>query len=146
MPKQEKGKAHQIRPVSKRPPSWCKYQPEEVEGLVIKLAKEGNPPSRIGTILRDQYAIPLVKPITGKTVTKILKDVELAPAMPEDLGNLLKKAESLGAHLERNKRDSHNKRALQIAEAKIHKLSRYYKREGVLPQSWKYAPKIASLA
>jgi small subunit ribosomal protein S15 len=145
MPKQEKGKAHQIRPVSKRPPSWCKYQPEEVEALVIKLAKEGNPPSRIGTILRDQYAIPLVKPITGKTITKILKDAGIAPAMPEDLAEMLKKAESLATHLERNKKDLHNKRALQILEAKIHKLSRYYKREGVLPPNWKYEPKIASI-
>ncbi|MEM3696194.1 MAG: 30S ribosomal protein S15 [Candidatus Bathyarchaeia archaeon] len=145
MPKQEKGKSHQIRPVSKRPPSWCKYQPEEVEALVIKLAKEGNSPSRIGTILRDQYAIPLVKPITGKTITKILKDAGLAPAMPEDLANMLKKAESLATHLERNKKDLHNKRALQILEAKIHKLSRYYKREGVLPPNWKYEPKIASI-
>jgi small subunit ribosomal protein S15 len=145
MPKQEKGKSHQIRPVSKRPPSWCKYQPEEVEALVIKLAKEGNPPSQIGTILRDQYAIPLVKPITGKTITKILKDAGLASAMPEDLANMLKKAESLAVHLERNKKDLHNKRALQILEAKIHKLSRYYKREGVLPPTWKYEPKIASI-
>jgi small subunit ribosomal protein S15 len=145
MPKQEKGKSHQVRPVSKRSPSWCKYQPEEVEALVIKLAKEGNPPSRIGTILRDQYAIPLVKPITGKTITKILKDAGLAPAMPEDLANMLKKAESLATHLERNRKDLHNKRALQILEAKIHKLSRYYKREGVLPPNWKYEPKIASI-
>jgi small subunit ribosomal protein S15 len=145
MPKQEKGKANQIRPVSKRPPSWCKYQPEEVEALVIKLAKEGNPPSRIGTILRDQYAIPLVKPITGKTITKILKNAGLAPAMPEDLAEMLKKAESLATHLERNRKDLHNKRALQILEAKIHKLSRYYKREGVLPPNWKYEPKIASI-
>ncbi|MGQ9506244.1 MAG: 30S ribosomal protein S15 [Candidatus Bathycorpusculaceae bacterium] len=145
MPKQEKGKSHQIRPVSKRPPSWCKYQPEEVEALVVKLAKEGNSPSRIGTILRDQYAIPLVKPITGKTITKILKDAGLAPAMPEDLANMLKKAESLATHLERNKKDLHNKRALQILEAKIHKLSRYYKREGILPPNWKYEPKIASI-
>lgn len=145
MPKQEKGKSHQIRPVSKRPPSWCKYQPEEVEALIIKLAKEGNSPSRIGTILRDQYVIPLVKPITGKTITKILKDAGLAPALPEDLANMLKKAESLATHLERNKKDLHNKRALQILEAKIHKLSRYYKREGVLPPNWKYEPKIASI-
>ena len=146
MPKQEKGKSHSIKPVSKRPPSGCKYQPEEVEAIVIKLAKEGNPPSRIGTILRDQYAIPLVKPITGKTITKMLKDAELAPAIPEDLGSLLKKAEGLAAHFEKNKKDLHNKRALQIIEAKIHKLSRYYKREGKLPPNWKYEAKIASLA
>jgi len=146
MPKQEKGKAHQIRPVSKRPPSWCKYQPEEVEGLVVKLAKEGNSPSRIGTILRDQYAIPLVKPITGKTITKILKDTELAPAIPEDLGSLIRKAERLAVHFEKNKKDLHNKMALQAIEATIHKLSKYYKREGMLPPNWKYEPKIASLA
>ena len=146
MPKQEKGKSHSIRPVSRRPPSWCKYQPEEVEAFVIKLAKEGNSPSRIGTILRDQYAIPLVKPITGKTIVKILKEAELASAMPEDLGSLLKKADRLAVHLEKNKKDLHNKRALQIVEAKIHKLSKYYKHEGALPPNWKYEPKIASLA
>jgi small subunit ribosomal protein S15 len=146
MPKQEKGKSHGTRPVGKRSPSWCKYQPEEVEALIIKLAKEGNSPSHIGAILRDNYAIPLVKPIIGKTITRTLKDADLAPAMPEDLGALLKKAESLGVHYEKNKRDLHNKRALQMIEAKIHKLSRYYKREGALPQNWKYEPKIASLA
>ena len=145
MPKKEKGKSHSTRPVSKRPPSWCKYQPEEVEALVIKLAKEGNSPSRIGTILRDQYAIPLVKPITGKTITEILKEAELAPTIPEDLGNLLKKAARLAVHLEKNRKDLHNKRALQLIEAKIHKLSKYYKREGILPPNWKYEPKISSL-
>ncbi|NWG11631.1 30S ribosomal protein S15 [Candidatus Bathyarchaeota archaeon] len=145
MPKQEKGKSHQTRPVSKRSPSWCKYQPEEVEALIVKLAREGNTPSRIGTILRDNYAIPLVKPITGKAITKILKGADLAPATPEDLGALLKKAESLAVHYEKNRRDLHNKRALQIIEAKVHKLSRYYKREGILPSNWKYEPKIASL-
>ena len=145
MPKQESGKSHQTRPVSKRSPSWCKYQPEEVEAIVIRLAKEGNSTSRIGTILRDQYSVPLVRPITGKTVTEILKEAQLAPPVPEDLANLLKKAESLVVHYEKNRTDLHNKRALQIIEAKIHKLSRYYKRAGVLPKNWKYEAKIASV-
>lgn len=113
---------------------------------MIKLAKEGNSTSRIGTVLRDQYAIPLVKPITGKTITKILKEAQLAPKIPEDLASLMKKVESLSAHYQKNKSDLHNKRALQVTEAKIHKLSRYYKREGVLPKNWKYEAKIASLA
>jgi small subunit ribosomal protein S15 len=146
MPKQEKGKSHSIRPVSRRPPSWCKYQPEEVEAFVIKLAKEGHSLSSIGTILRDQYAIPLVKPITGKSITGILRGASLAPSMPEDLANLIKKAQSLAVHLEKNKKDLHNKRSMQIIEARIHKLSRYYKREGVLPRNWKYEAKIASVS
>lgn len=145
MPKQEKGKSHSTRPVSKRSPSWCKYQPEEVEALAIKLAKEGHPPSRIGIILRDQYAIPLVKPITGKSITQILEEAGLKAAVPEDLESLLKKAARLSAHLEKNKKDLHNKRALQLIEAKIHKLVKYYKREGTLPPEWKYEPKVASI-
>jgi small subunit ribosomal protein S15 len=65
--------------------------------------------------------------------------------MPEDLTNLMKKAQSLAVHLDKNKKDLHNKRSMQIIEARIYKLSRYYKREGVLPKNWKYETKIASV-
>src|SRR5512136_851237 len=145
MPKQEKGKSHSIRPVSRRAPSWCKYQPEEVEAFIIKLAKEGHSMSSIGTILRDQYAIPLAKAITGKSISEILQAANLAPSMPEDLSNLMKKAQSMAVHMDKNKKDLHNKRNMQIIEARIHKLSRYYKREGVLPKNWKYEAKVASV-
>ena len=145
MPKKEKGMSHQTRPVTKRPPTWCRYAPEEVEALVIKLAKEGHPPSKIGTILRDQHGIPLTKPFTGKSISRILKEAKLASSLPEDLENLLRKAARLRVHIERNKKDLSNKRSLQIIEARIHKLSRYYKREGVLPPDWKYEAKAASL-
>lgn len=131
--------------MSKRPPSWLRYQPEEVEALVIKLAKEGNSPSKIGTILRDKHGVALTKPILNKAITKVMKDSGVAPALPEDLDVLLKKASRLAVHLEKNKVDQHNKRNLQVIEAKIHALSKYYKRKKVLPPDWKYEPKIASL-
>ncbi|NIO37086.1 30S ribosomal protein S15, partial [Candidatus Bathyarchaeota archaeon] len=102
--------------------------------------------SRIGTILRDQHAIPLVKPLTGKAITQILKEADLAPSIPEDLGNLLGKATRIAAHLEKNNRDIHNKRALQLVEAKIHKLSRYYKRKNVLSKDWKYQAQTKTIA
>ena len=145
MPKQEKGRSHSVRPVSRRPPNWCKYQPEEVEAFIIKLAKEGHSLSGIGTILRDQYAIPLVKPITGKSISDTLRAADLLPSMPEDLGNLIEKAQTLAVHMDKNKKDLHNKRSMQVIEARIHKLSRYYKRIGVLPRNWKYKAKIASV-
>ena len=145
MPKKEKGMSHQTRPVTKRPPAWCRYTAEEVEALIMKLAKEGHPPSKIGIILRDQYGIPLAKPITGKSVTQILKERKMFSSLPEDLENLLRKAARLHVHFDKNKADLHNKRALQIVEAKIYKLSRYYKREGVLPPDWKYSPQAIVL-
>jgi len=144
LPKKEKGASHQTRPVTKRPPIWCRYTPEEVEALVIRLAKEGHPPSKIGTILRDQHGIPLTKPIIGKTISQILKEAKLAPSLPEDFEILLRKAARLHVHLEKNKKDLGNKRALQVIEAKIHKLSKYYKRKGMLPPDWKYEAKAAS--
>lgn len=145
MPKKEKGMSHQTRPVTKRPPTWCRYTAEEVEAQIMKLSKEGHPPSEIGTILRDKYSIPLVKPIAGKSVTKVLKDRGLYSSLPEDLENLLRKATRLHVHYDKNKADLHNKRALQLVEAKIYKLSNYYKRSGVLPSDWKYTPKATAL-
>ncbi len=145
MPKKLKGRSHQTRPVTKRPPAWCRYTAEEVEALVIRLAKEGQPLSKIGVILRDQHGIPLTKPITGKSVSQILKEKELAPSLPEGLENLMRKATRLHVHLDKNKADLGNKRALQIVEAKIYKLARYYKRKGILPPDWKYEAKATSL-
>ncbi|MEJ2127031.1 MAG: 30S ribosomal protein S15 [Candidatus Bathyarchaeota archaeon] len=145
MPKQEKGISHETRPVSKRPPAWCRYTSEEVEAQIIKLAKDGQPPSKIGIILRDQHGVPLSKPITGKSITQILKERNMYSTLPEDLENLLRKATRLHVHQDKNKSDLHNKRALQLVEAKIYKLVRYYKKEGVLPADWKYSPKAISL-
>lgn len=144
MPKKTKGRSHETRPVTKRPPAWCRYTAEEVEALVIRLAKEGHPSSKIGTILRDQHGIPLTKPITGKSISQILKERELAPSLPEDLETLMRKATRLHVHLDKNKVDLTNKRALQIIEAKIYKLARYYKRQGVLPPEWKYKAKAVA--
>ena len=145
MPKKEKGISHQTRPVTKRPPAWCRYTAEEVEALIMRLSKEGQPPSKIGTIIRDQYGVPLAKPITGKSVTQVLKERGVVSTFPEDLENLLRKAMRLHVHYDKNKADLHNKRSLQIVEAKIYKLSRYYKREGVLAAEWKYSPKAIAL-
>ena len=144
MPKKEKGRSHSTRPVGKRPPSWCKYQPEEIEALVVRLAKEGNSPSKIGVLLRDQYGIPLVKPIVGKSIVEILRENGLAPSIPEDLENLLRKSARVRAHLERNKGDKYNKRALQIIESKIRRLAGYYIEKGVLPKDWKYTEAVFS--
>jgi len=145
MPKTERGRSQSTRPVGKRPPAWAKYTPEEVESLTVKLAREGHNTSKIGVVLRDQYGIPLAKPIAGKSIMEIVEQAGLAPPIPEDLDVLLRRASRLAVHLEKNRKDRYNVRSLQNVEAKIHKLAKYYKREGVLPADWKYEAKTASL-
>jgi small subunit ribosomal protein S15 len=140
------GKSHQTRPTSKRPPSWLTYSADEVTSLIIKLAKEGVPPSEIGVRLRDDYGIPLVKPIIGKSVMDLLRENKLAPVVPNDLQNLLAKATRVQSHLNEYKADRKNVRSLELIEAKIYRLTKYYKKTGILPSDFKYTAVVAQLA
>ncbi len=139
------GKSHSTRPVTPSAPTWVKQTPEEIEELVVKYAKEGLKPSEIGIKLRDQYAIPLVRQITKKSLTEILEQKGVTPDMPEDLNNLVTKALGLQKHLRANKSDRRNVRSLELLEAKVHRLSSYYKEIGRIPKTWKYKAVIAQL-
>lgn len=139
------GKSHSRRPVEIRIPQWIPYTPKQVEELVVKYARDGLTPSQIGIKLRDQHAIPLVKPIVGKTIGGILEQSGLKPDMPEDLDNIVKKAVGLQRHLRDNRGDRRNVRSLELIEAKVHRLSVYYKRMGRIPSSWKYKSVVAQL-
>ena len=139
------GKSHSIRPATLRAPSWITQSPKEIEELVIKYAKDGLTPSQIGNKLRDQHSIPLVKPIIKKTIGEILEENKLRAEMPEDLENIVKKAVGLQKHLKANKGDSRNVRSLELIEAKVHRLSVYYKKINRIPKNWKYKSVVAQL-
>jgi len=126
-------------------PEWTEYSNEEIEELILKLRKEGKSTSVIGVILRDQYGIPDVKAVTGLKITAILEKHDQTEEYPEELINLIKKAVNIREHLEENPKDLHTKRGLRIIESKIRRLVRYYVREGVLPEGWRYDPKTAAL-
>jgi small subunit ribosomal protein S15 len=139
------GKSHSIRPAIIRVPSWITQSPKEIEELVVKYSKEGLTPSQIGLKLRDQHSIPLIKPITKKSIGEILEENGLKGEMPEDLDNIVRKAVGLQKHLKSNKGDNRNVRSLELIEAKVHRLSVYYKRIERIPKNWKYKSVVAQL-
>jgi len=139
------GKSHSIRPATLRAPSWITQSPKEIEELVVKYTKDGLTPSQIGNKLRDQYAIPLIKPITKKSIGEILEENDLKAEMPEDLENIVNKAVGLQKHLKVNRGDYRNVRSLELLEARVHRLSVYYKRIGRIPKTWKYKAVVAQL-
>merc|ERR1712178_384282 len=98
----------------------------------------GLAPSQIGVTLRDSFGIPQVKNVTGNKILRILKSNGLAPALPEDLYCLIKKAVAIRKHLDRNRKDKDSKFRLILVESRIHRLARYYKRVKALPATWKY--------
>ena len=136
----KKGRSSSTRPVTKAPPPWMRYSPEEIEQLIVELARRGFTPSMIGIILRDQYGIPLVKPILGKSITEVLEEHGLAPQIPEDLMFLIRKAIKIRKHLEEHPKDMSAKRGLLLTESKIRRLIKYYKRVGKLPPDFEYKP------
>ena len=126
-------------------PEWLEMTEEEIVELIVKLHREGQSTSQIGIILRDQYGIPSTKTVLGAKITEILKDNGTEFEYPEDLLNLIKRAVNIREHLEENPKDLHYKRGLMIIESKIRRLVKYYTRNNVLPEGWRYDPKTAAL-
>lgn len=139
MHSRKKGKAGSKKPIVTRPQPWITYSPEEVEQLVIKIAKTGKSTSQIGMILRDSYGIPDIQKLAKKKVIQILKANQIAPKIPEELTNLIKKEIILIKHLDNNKQDKPSNRGLQLTGAKIRRLTKYYKRKKMLPSDWTYS-------
>lgn len=140
MHKSRRGKSGSKKIHRLQPPEWVEMSAEEVEKKVVELYNEGYEPSMIGMILRDRYGIPSIKQVTGKRLMDILAESGIKPKYPEDLKALIKKALRLRRHLEIHKKDLHNLRGLQLIEAKIWRLSNYYKERGYLPADWTYDP------
>lgn len=138
MHSRRKGKSGSKRPSKSKKITWMRYQPSEVESLVVKLAKSGKKPSEIGLELRDSYGIPKVKNITNRTINKILDDNNIKFKLPEDMASLIKKEINILKHLEKNRKDMPTRRGLILTESKIKRLTKYYKRIGKLPADWVY--------
>ena len=133
-----KGISKSSMPYKKAPPRWLTIDSAEVSRHIENLAKKGFKPSQIGVILRDNYAIPQSRLITGAKILRILKKKGIAPEIPEDLYYLMKRAVGMRKHIEKNKRDKDSKYRLILVESKIHRLIRYYKLTKQLPANWKY--------
>lgn len=122
------------------------FSQDEIVANIAKLAKEGLAPSQIGMRLRDDFGVPHTKTFLGKTLTEVLAENKSPLPIPEDLGRLVERAAKLKEHLGRHHADRKNVRSLELLEAKIHRLSSYYKSHEKLPANWKYSVAVAQLA
>ncbi len=134
----KKGKSGSKRPVV-ADLSFVKIKSKEVESLIAKMAKEQDmTASMIGLVLRDRYGVPSVKKLTGKSIVQILGENKLTKKIPEDLAALVARQKQVKKHLEKNKNDLHNKRGLILLEARLNRLSKYYKNVGRIESNWSY--------
>lgn len=141
----KRGKSGSTKPVNKEIPKWVEITTEEIEKKILELNSEGKTQSEIGLILRDNHGVPSTKLITGKRIGAVLSDNDITVDYPEDMMNLIVKAVNLRKHMVKNKKDYHNQRGLQLIEAKIKRLAKYYKKTGKVPSDWKYNPEKAAI-
>ena len=159
-----KGISSSALPFRRQPPKWITLSPAAVVELIVKLAKKGTihileltlmpfqvlPPVKsvspweINTVFLKSDSWPAERSSESlrRTVGEIMKKVLIistgcAPQIPEDLYNLIKKAVSIRKHLERNRKDTDAKFRLILVESRIHRLSRYFRKTGQLPPTWK---------
>ncbi len=141
----KKGKAGRKRPKAKTTPEWLEIKPAEVEEAILQMTKEGMAPTAIGLRLRDNYAVPSVRALLGMTLNAFLKKQGKQATYPDDLLNLIRRAMKIRTHLKTSKKDNHNRVKLLHIESKIHRLVKYYTRNGRLPSDWRYEPEKAAL-
>ena len=140
-----KGKSRSTRPINSEIPDWIDITTEEIEQKVAELYEQGYTKSEIGMRLRDWHGVPYSKLVTGKKISQILEEKGIEAKVPEDLENLITQAIRLRKHIKVNHKDFHNKRALHLAESKVRRLVKYYKRKNKLPKDWKYTPVAAEM-
>jgi small subunit ribosomal protein S15 len=134
-----KGKSGSTKPHNESLPEWSNTDVKAVTELVVELGKAGHSSAAIGTILRDQHAVPDARKVLGKRISVVMSENGIGGSYPEDMMNLMRKAVGIIDHLgSGNHKDIHNKRALELTEAKIRRLAKYYISEGRLSSDWKY--------
>jgi len=140
-----KGSSGSTKPVKSNSLQWCNYTKDELVEIVTKLGKQGKSSSEIGMTLRDTHGVADFKLIAKKKISSVMAENDVISKVPEDLYNLIVKALRMYKHMYVNKKDVHNKRQLNLVEAKIRRLVRYYKNAKKIPLDWKYSIKAAEL-
>ena len=133
-----RGKSGSTKPFVDKAPEWSNTDAKAITELILSLSADGHTTAQIGTILRDQHAVPDVRLVLGKRIGQVLADNDKTAKYPEDMMSLMRRALRLIDHLESNRKDLHNSRQLELTESKIRRLARYYQSEGQLDTEWAY--------
>lgn len=99
-------------------PSWVKMKKDELEKIVVDLARDGKTPAQIGLILRDKYGVPKAR-LFGKKITHILGEREVEYKSEKE--DIERRVENLKRHISENKKDYPASRALTKNLWVVHK-------------------------
>ncbi len=100
---------------------WVKLKQDDVEKIVLDLAKKGIPPEKIGLILRDQHGIPKAR-LLGKKIGQILRENNIA--VNSEQKNVENQIERLKIHFAKHKHDYIAQRTIVKRASSVKKMER----------------------
>ena len=77
-----RGKSGSTKPMVDSAPEWSNTDEKEVTELILSLSAEGHSTATIGTILRDQHAVPDVRLVLGKRIGQVLAENDISQSIP----------------------------------------------------------------
>ncbi|MDE1762114.1 MAG: 30S ribosomal protein S15 [Candidatus Micrarchaeota archaeon] len=128
-----------------RMPEDLQLTKEQLEEAIVGYAKQNMHQAQIGQMLKEKHGARYIKQIFGKRLGEILKEKGVKTDFPQDFLDLIKKAVVMRSHIGKNNKDTYSRTRLQRVESKIWRLTKYYKKAGVIPLDWKYEPGKAAL-
>ena len=93
-----KGRSGSSKPGVSEAPGWSASDKTDVEDLIVNLAREGHSTAMIGTILRDQHAVPDARLVTGERISHTLSRNGITNKYPEDMMTLMRRLVGRPAH------------------------------------------------
>lgn len=141
------GKAKSRKPLVEigKMPEDMTVSKAQLEDVIVDYAKQNMHQAQIGQMLKEKHGVKYVKQVFGKRLGEILKEKGVKNEYPQDFLDLIKKAVLMRNHLAKNHRDVYNTTRLKRVESKIWRLTKYYKKVGVISEDWKYDPAKAAL-
>lgn len=98
---------------------WVKQKPEEIEKIIVDLARKGMPPEKIGLVLRDQHGIPKAR-LLGKKIGQILEEHKIK--VNSEHVNFTRRVENLKKHFGKHKHDYTAQRRIIQHSSSIRKI------------------------
>ena len=139
-----RGISTSIKPFTVMFPTWLDVPVEEIKADVLKMNTKGVSSAEIGNKLRDVYGVGDCKAIfNGLSLSRYLEKEGNFIEIPEDVKDLVKRANILRKHINIHRRDKDSKFRLGLITSRLNRCIKHYKKKLRIPTTWK--PKLVEL-
>ncbi|KAF9764689.1 40S ribosomal protein S13 [Nosema granulosis] len=139
-----RGISTSVKPYTTMFPTWINVPVEEIKADIIRMANKGFRTAEIGNKLRDVYGVGRCQDILdGLTLSRFLEKNGNFIEIPENVQDLVVRANILRKHINENRRDKDARYRLQLVTSRLNRLVKHYKGKMRIPGNWK--PKMVDL-